>query len=281
MAKLITLILGFLITACSSPSMNIAIEDLSIKHGEIQPTYTAKSNDNLYFIAKKFNLDYEQLSQINNISPSEKLPIGQVVKLSANAVVAENQTKPEVSVPGMTKDDLSVNFSRLDSINIETIAEKPQPAQQQNIKPVNTKIATATILPKNIKNKIRKVYNILWQWPIDGRVNTGFASQKQDYRGIDILAKTGTPIYAAADGIVSYAGDDAYEKYGRLVIINHQDEVLSAYAHLNKIEVSEGEEVHRGQLLATVGKTGTDTPKLHFEVRKDGFLLDPENVLPK
>ena len=281
MAKLITLILVLLITACSSPSMNIAIEDLSSKHGEIQPTYIAKSNDNLYFIAKKFNLDYEQLSQINNISPSDKLPIGRVVKLSATATVPKSQAKQEASVPGMSKDDLSINFSKLDDINIETISEKPQVAQKQNIKTVTTKIAIPTILPKNIKNKTRKVYNILWQWPIDGRVNVGFASQKQDYRGIDILAKTGTAIYAAADGIVSYAGDDAYEKYGRLIIINHQDEVLSAYAHLNKIEVSEGEEVHRGQLLATVGKTATNTPKLHFEVRKDGFLLDPENVLPK
>ena len=123
-------------------------------------------------------------------------------------------------------------------------------------------------------------FGIKWQWPVSGQIIKSFAQSASDVKGVDIKNNTGTPIKAAADGVVVYSGSDGGAKYGKLIIINHNDICLSVYAHNNKLLVEEGEDVSKGQLISTMGSTGTSSSKLHFEVRKDGTSIDPQKVLP-
>jgi murein DD-endopeptidase MepM/ murein hydrolase activator NlpD len=99
------------------------------------------------------------------------------------------------------------------------------------------------------------------------------------HHGVDIAAPTGTPIRALAQGTVSFAG--WRNGYGNLVIIEHVDGVSTRYAHQERIDVRAGQVIAAGDVLGTVGATGTATgPHLHFEVRRHGASIDPAPWLP-
>jgi len=119
-----------------------------------------------------------------------------------------------------------------------------------------------------------------WQWPVGGRILNGFA--KGDQRnGIDIAAREGSPVRAAADGEVVYSGD-GLRGYGNLVILRHQGEFITTYAYNREILVGEGDRVQAGQAIARAGQTGNASePSLHFEVRHRTEPIDPLRVLPE
>lgn len=119
---------------------------------------------------------------------------------------------------------------------------------------------------------------VTWQWPVRGRILRGFNPRRRS-KGLDIAAAPGTPVRAAAAGRVVYQGS-GLRGYGRLIIIKHDENFLSAYAHNEKVLVRQGQRVHRGQHIATVGRSGTDRPKLHFEIRRHGQPVDPLRYLP-
>lgn len=107
-----------------------------------------------------------------------------------------------------------------------------------------------------------------------------FTGQMAFHEGLDFLAETGTPIHAAASGIVVTA--EKTTDYGNLVKIDHGAGVETRYAHISKILVKPGDRVAKGQLIAEVGNTGRSTgPHLHFEVRLNGIALDPRKYLSK
>lgn len=123
--------------------------------------------------------------------------------------------------------------------------------------------------------------NVNFIWPVAGRVSSGFGNRHgRLHDGIDISAKSGTPIKAVAMGKVLYSG--RMSGYGNLLIIKHQDNFFSAYAHLAKRNVREGQKVKQGQLIGTVGRTGrASSPHLHFEIRHKTRSRDPLNYLPR
>uniref|UniRef100_UPI0032B300D9 glutamate-cysteine ligase family protein n=1 Tax=Marinobacter nauticus TaxID=2743 RepID=UPI0032B300D9 len=124
------------------------------------------------------------------------------------------------------------------------------------------------------------VANVRWHWPHSGTVIANFSSSGKVNKGIDIAGNPGDAVKAAADGSVVYAGNGLLG-YGNLIIVNHNEHYLSAYAHNRKILVKEGEGVKAGQVIAELGNTGTDKPKLHFEIRKNGNPVDPSRYLPR
>ncbi|WP_235263480.1 peptidoglycan DD-metalloendopeptidase family protein [Nitrincola sp. A-D6] len=119
-----------------------------------------------------------------------------------------------------------------------------------------------------------------WRWPVDGQIIRRFSAIEGGSKGIDIAGKSGDPVVAAADGRVVYAGSGLLG-YGNLVIINHNRQFLSAYAHNSRILVSENDMVKSGTKIAEMGQTGTDRVQLHFEIRRDGKPVDPLTYLPK
>jgi lipoprotein NlpD len=116
---------------------------------------------------------------------------------------------------------------------------------------------------------------VAWMWPADGKIVGNFASKK----GIDIAGKSGQAVMAAGAGKVMYAGA-GIRGYGNLVIVKHNNNLLSAYAHNKTILVKEGQQVNKGQKIAEMGNSDSDTVKLHFEIRQQGKPVDPAKYLP-
>ena len=114
-----------------------------------------------------------------------------------------------------------------------------------------------------------------WEWPVKGQLTQSFTL---DTKGIDISGKLGQPVKAASDGLVVYSGT-GLRGYGPLIILKHNDDFLSAYAHNQRLLVKEGETVKRGQVIATMGRSGTKQAVLHFEIRKSGVPVNPLNYL--
>jgi lipoprotein YgeR len=114
-------------------------------------------------------------------------------------------------------------------------------------------------------------------WPADGTVFRRFDGGNS--KGIDISAAAGTPVVAAAPGTVVYAGN-GLRGYGNLLILKHNGEYLTAYAHNRLLLVTEGESVNRGEKIAEMGDTDTDRVMLHFELRYQGRSIDPSRALP-
>ncbi len=117
----------------------------------------------------------------------------------------------------------------------------------------------------------------LFAWPASGPMIKAFA--EPTYMGISIGGRIGDPINAAADGKVIFSGVGP-RGYGNLVILRHDAETLSVYAHNSRLLVKDGEQVRRGQKIAELGDSGADRPKLHFEVRKAGKPINPQSMLP-
>lgn len=124
------------------------------------------------------------------------------------------------------------------------------------------------------------VTNFSWGWPHSGKVLARYSSKEGGNKGLDISGKLGEAVKAAAPGQVVYAGSGLLG-YGNLVIISHNQEFLSAYAHNSKILVKENQQVKAGQVIAELGSSGATVPMLHFEIRKDGKPVDPLRYLPK
>lgn len=175
------------------------------------------------------------------------------VKPSVKRTAPKHAKKPEMSVP-IRKPTRSSNKN--------TLPESPQVKQTGN---------------RN--NTERKNQDLVWAWPARGNVLTKFTAGQATFKGIDIAGSEGTPILAASDGEVVYSGN-SLRGYGNLIIIRHNKNYLTAYAHNRVNNVREGDKVSVGQRIAEMGQTGTDKVKLHFEVRYQGKPIDPQEVLP-
>lgn len=120
-----------------------------------------------------------------------------------------------------------------------------------------------------------------WQWPVKGQVLRAFSTGNPGHPGIDIAGARGTPVRAVAAGTVVYSGS-GLAHYGKLLIIKHNDSYLSAYAHNDRLLVTEGAAVGAGQVVAEMGNSGAGTRgvSLYFEIRVDGVPVDPLKYLP-
>jgi lipoprotein NlpD len=116
-----------------------------------------------------------------------------------------------------------------------------------------------------------------WSWPSNGPTLSGFEEGKR--KGLSIGGKAGDPVFAAADGSVVYAGS-GLRGYGNLIIVKHNGEYLTAYAHNQTLLVKEDQSVRKGQKIAEMGSTDADRVQLHFEIRKRGKPIDPAKQLP-
>ena len=117
-----------------------------------------------------------------------------------------------------------------------------------------------------------------WRWPASGSVVGRFQANAA-IPGIDIEGKEGQPVVAAADGVVVYSGNGLVG-YGELIIIKHNDSLLSAYGHNRKRLVTEGQQVKAGQQIAEMGSGSNSRDELQFQIRKDGSPVDPLDYLP-
>ncbi len=118
-----------------------------------------------------------------------------------------------------------------------------------------------------------------WSWPTNGRINVEFGAKPGTGTGVLINGKIGQPIVAAASGRVVYSGSGLIG-YGQLIILKHNDTYLSAYGYTASLLVKEGQEVTKGQRIATMGEGPERKPRLHFEIRRNGKPVNPRPFLP-
>ncbi len=222
------------------------------------------AGDTLYSIAWESGRDYRDLAAWNNISPPYVIVPGQRIDLyPPSDRVKEHQLSPASppSAPSAASPPRAV------------IAEKPPSRGKVTVeKPVAPPVAHRPVSSGGAKQ-------LSWIWPSQGKVLEGFSASGTN-KGIDISGRRGQPVVAAASGQVVYQGG-GLRGYGQLIIIKHNADFLSAYAHCDKIYVKEGNVIKRGQKIADMGSSGTDQVKLHFEIRYHGAPVDPQAYLPR
>jgi lipoprotein NlpD len=146
-------------------------------------------------------------------------------------------------------------------------------------KPTETVAKSTPSVGTNVQDTVKNG-SLTWSWPMTGSLLKRFSTEGVGSKGIDIAGKRGDIVKAAADGVVVYAGEGLVG-YGKLLIVRHNDEYITAYAHNDRLIATEGQKLKLGQTIAEVGSTGTDKDKLHFEIRYKGKPIDPLTILPK
>ncbi|WP_137930084.1 peptidoglycan DD-metalloendopeptidase family protein [Mesorhizobium comanense] len=225
-------------------------------------TYTVQSGDTMSSIARKTGVGVVALKQANGMKDGI-LKIGQTLKVPAGGTVAVASAKPAKIDPVTT----ATTQPAAKATPSETLASYTPP--KKDTKVIQQAEDDDAVAPD--ATGIGKM-----RWPVRGRVISGFGSGKD---GVDIAVPTGTPIKAAENGVVIYAGDGLKE-FGNTVLVRHENGLVTVYGHASSIEVQRGQKVKRGQEIALSGMSGTtDSPKLHFEVRKNSAPVDPSTYL--
>ncbi|KQZ45168.1 peptidoglycan DD-metalloendopeptidase family protein [Duganella sp. Root1480D1] len=279
------------LTACETVKQPAPVEDRSMplpvapaKPAPEEPKdkdgyYTVHKGDTLIRIAFDRGLNYRDLAAWNNLTNPDDIKVDQVLRLTQpeGVQVAAVPTPPQIektpppprkSTPKGEKRPYS-DTAVADLQKTDERGEKP--AVVASLAPAP---APAVAPPAAVSAEDR---DLSWTWPSDGRVVAQFDEGKN--KGIDIAGRAGQQVLAAERGKVMYAGS-GIRGYGNLVIVKHSNSLLSAYAHNRSILVKEGQEVRRGQAIAEMGDSDTDTVKLHFEIRQQGKPVDPSKFLP-
>lgn len=118
-----------------------------------------------------------------------------------------------------------------------------------------------------------------WRWPASGKVVMPYSTADGGNKGIDIAGSRGQPVYAAGSGKVVYVGNQL-RGYGNLIMIKHDENYITAYAHNDTLLVNNGQNVKIGQKIATMGNSDADSVKLHFQIRYRATAIDPQRYLP-
>jgi lipoprotein NlpD len=219
--------------------------------------------ETLYSISWAYGYDYREVAKWNDIRSPYIIKKGQRLRV----------TPPPSHVAVIDK---SIQNNKLKTNHKAPANKVSQPGADKKpvTKPVtrNHRInASDTASPAAIK----------WQWPTrGGRLVQTFKPRIPGKQGLDVAGNMGQAVYSAAAGEVVYSGG-GLNRYGKLIIVKHNETYLSAYAHNKRLLVKEGERLKAGQLIAEMGSTGTNTTKLHFEIRQNGKPVDPLQYLPK
>ena len=279
------------LTACTTVPTQAPVEDRSAP----QPTtpaktvveepkdkegyYTVHKGDTLIRIAFDRGLNYRDLAAWNNLANPDDIKVEQVLRLTQpeGVQVAAVPTPPAIEkTPPPPRKSTPKGEKRPYSDSAVADLQKSDERADKPALVASLAPAPAPAVPPAAAVSAED-RDLSWTWPSDGRVVAQFDEGKN--KGIDIAGRAGQQVLAAERGKVMYAGS-GIRGYGNLVIVKHSNSLLSAYAHNRSILVKEGQEVRRGQAIAEMGDSDTDTVKLHFEIRQQGKPVDPSKFLP-
>ncbi len=224
--------------------------------------HRVRPGETWYALGRKYGVHPRKIAAYNGLSLSQGLKVGQVVRIPASEGWSMASRAPSAPAAGgrasVRKTPSAPTRVRKDE---ERITDAP--ARQPRLASPRPQLSTAR-----------------FAWPVNGRVIAGFGQTKNGKNeGINIAAPEGAPIRAAADGTVAYAGNELKD-YGNLVLIRHKGGWVTAYAHARELMVKRGDKVRKGQVIATVGKTGAvRSAQLHFELRKGATPVNPLKYL--
>ncbi len=228
-------------------------------------------------IARAYGQDWSRIVALNGLQEPYILRVGQRLLLPPdNAPDDENTAMATASAP----EDLQKRAAAFD-IGIDDIVSGGQPALARG-RVAAQPIRTAASKPVTKAIAIPAKFSGTFRWPIEGKLTSSFGNKGggKVNEGIDIGAPRGTPIHAAADGVVSYSGDEI-AVFGGLVLISHGDGWVTAYGHAERLDVVRGQAVKAGQVIGISGDSGyASQPQLHFQIRKALKPVNPILHLP-
>lgn len=275
------------LVGCGGSDTRAPVEDRQSRLGPAGDSYTVQRGDTLYSIAFRYRLDFRRLAAANGIPAPYTIYPGQRIRLKEGALqeVALHRSAPPSPptpatprAPAVTRPVLPATPPPAASASTPAAAtayparppapvKKPVPVTKPSPVPDNNSAAAP------VGGPVRA-----WRWPTAGRVIRGYSPSV--HKGIDIDGSRGDAVNAVADGVVVYSGTGIVG-FGELLIVKHNEEYLSAYGHNQRLLVKEGERVSAGQKIAEKGSSGTDSVKLHFEIRREGKPVDPQALLPR
>jgi lipoprotein NlpD len=237
-----------LLSGCAGTGIFAPITSLSDLG--VDGTYKVQPGDTLSSISRETGVSVNELIALNGISNPSLIRVGQRLRLSEDAFVPASDTAPT------TGSSMAASRMGDDSSSASSASAAPAPSR---------------VTPAADAAKLAMV------WPAKGEIIQKFTPQT---KGIDIAGELGEPVIAAAGGNVVFAGD-AVRGFGNLVIVDHGDGFITAYAHNDTLMVKKGDAVKKSQQIATLGQSATSSPRLHFEVRRNGTPVNPLRYLPK
>jgi murein DD-endopeptidase MepM/ murein hydrolase activator NlpD len=231
--------------------------------------------ETLMAISRKYHVSLSSLAKANNIKPFTKVAIGDRIAIPGRrAAPVKQAAAPQAAKP-----------------EPQHVAQRPAEPEKHvaSAEPVATVPATesarlATEGPSHQDNAAKAEPTGAmpsFRWPVHGRIISAFGSRPNGAQndGINLAVPEGTPVKAAEDGVVAYAGNEL-KGYGNLVLVRHSNGYVSAYANASELLVKRGDTVKRGQTIARAGQTGNvSSPQLHFEIRKGSTPVDPTKFL--
>ena len=250
--------------------------------GAQEPTpgemYVVQPGDTLYSIAFRYGINVNELAARNQIKAPYTIYPGQKVVtdlsgFSSTLVASQSKAGDPRSIASASSATTGSNTAP--STDKQEEIAKPKPKPKSTISP-STDVAASSVPRKANTRAFGPVTQ--WRWPSSGRVARSYSDVR--HKGIDIAGSRGDLIRASAAGEVVYAGT-GLKGYGLLLIVKHNEQFLSAYGHNDLTLVEEGAWVNEGQAIAKMGSSGTDSVKLHFEIRREGQPIDPVRLLPR
>jgi murein DD-endopeptidase MepM/ murein hydrolase activator NlpD len=241
-------------------------------------TYTVKPGDTVWSIARATSVTPTELLAANGISSNGTIRVGQTLKIPGGAGAA-----PAAVATGAPETTLNQQKAAIDEGPAPAPVEETKEVQVASLPSEAGKVGAAVTQTDAVEQPAAKQAPPTsdgadgFRWPVRGRIVSGFGKQSDGANndGINLAVPEGTPVKAAEKGTVIYAGNEL-QGYGNLVLIQHKDGWVSAYAHAEELLVKRGETVQRGQVIAKAGATGSvSQPQLHFELRKGSQPVDP------
>ena len=257
-------------------------------------SYTVRRGDTLFSIAFRYGLDYRRLAAANAIArpytifPRQRLMLREAPARSAAESLASRGSPTVSAAPKVSP--AAAKGAAVKGTAVKTRPASPPaktapapgkaapPPAKTAPAPGQAAPASAAAVSAKAASDAAPAASASWRWPAAGRVVRRFDGTLN--KGIDIAGPRGDVVRATRAGRVVYAGT-GIAGYGLMLILRHSEEYLSAYGHSEALLVKEGDAVRAGQGVARRGSSGTDSVKLHFEIRRHGRPLDPLSVLPE
>src|SRR5215471_7496102 len=224
--------------------------------------HVVAAGDTLSKIAHRYHKSVNELAKANNIQPTATLNVGD-----------------RLTIPGAQPSPVKASASPAAAPAKPVASAAPkeaEPAQNANVVAPTEQLDKEAAKLAEASGAVPK-----FRWPANGRIIAGYGptTNGQQNDGINIALPENTPVKAAEDGVVAYAGNEL-KGYGNLVLVRHPNGYVTAYAHTKELLVKRGDQVKRGQVIARSGQTGNvNAPQLHFEIRKGASPLDPTRFL--
>lgn len=246
-------------------------------------TYKVRGRDSLYTVSRLFNVSATQLARLNDLRAPFALRAGQVLKLpvvddrpaatmQTAAVITGGGVVSGADAPVSTPVPVTPGAIEREELSAPQVTGQSIPAPPAQVANVSLSSKIPATTPPRAGSK--------FIWPVQGQVISRYGPKAGGLHndGINIRAPKGAPVRAAENGVVVYA--DTMKGYGNMVLIRHADRWMTAYAHLDNIQVKRGATLKRGETVGVVGSTGSvDEPQLHFEVRRGVDALNPEKYM--